>query len=135
MIKGDRKKYTIIFLKLLNITANTENIEKYSLTFWHNTRTKNFGGLRLSDEGYNTLKDNNLEFYKISIPKKSLSNGQALLSLDKFMDCPYYFDKSFLYVTTQKKALEFLLLDGNIKQYGFVKALSEKNLLKKVERK
>ena len=130
MIQGDKKKYTILFLKLLNISTDNENIEKYSANFWHNIRNKKSGGLRLSEEGYQILKDSDLEFYKIRIPEKSLSSGQELLSLDKFMDCPYYFDKRFLYVTTQKKALEFLLIEGNIRQYGFVKALREKNASK-----
>lgn len=132
MKKGDRKSFTIIFIRLAGEEPTSENIEKYKKILWYSIREKHKGGLRLSDDGFDFLKEQNLESYKITLPENTNFTSQSLLMLDNYLDCPYYITKKHIYLYSQKRALEFMLIAGDIEKYGTTKAITKrKNIQKK----
>lgn len=100
-----------------------DNIEKYKKILWHSMRDKPSGGLRISESGFNFLKEHDVKSYKIKLPEKTKFTYQSLLMLDNYVDCPYYIDKRYIYVYSQRRALEFMLIAGDIEKYGTTKAI------------
>lgn len=126
VIRGYKKNYTKLFLQLINKEPTDENILEYGKIWWHDPRFKIENGLRLSKDGIDFLKNNQMEVYKIKLSKETALNGKAMLTLDKNIDSPYYIDKKYIYVTTQRKALEFILINGDIKKFISSKSNNKK---------
>lgn len=130
MKKGEKRNFTIVFLQALNEEVSEENITKYSKILWHSRTARPTGGLRLSKDGFDLIKPH-IHFYKINM-KKEIANlsSREFLYLDKFMKCPYYFFLKNMFVTTQKQALEFLLIAGDINKFGLAKTMTKRRLNK-----
>ena len=52
---SNKQTYTKIFLKELGKSQNDLSVKEYLPLWWKNTREKNVGGLRLTDQGYDTI--------------------------------------------------------------------------------
>jgi hypothetical protein len=123
----NKETYTKIFLKQSNIAISPVTIKQYLPKWWKNTRTKETGGLRLTDEGLNHLKDVlELRFFDVHLPRDFVFNTQTIIYIDQFIDCPYYLDGLCISVTDEKKYLELTLLSGDIQKYGLTKAMTRK---------
>lgn len=59
--------FTKIFLKQQEKSCDEANVKLHHRLWWQNTRTKEGGGLRLTEEGYNHLA-NVLELKEYEIP-------------------------------------------------------------------
>lgn len=119
-----KEDYTKLFLQNLDQEITDSNVKSYSSLWWKNTREKNTGGLRLTDEGFDLLTSLDIETYEIGLPKDMLITSQIIIFLDKFIDCPYYLTKKSIFVTSDKKAVELSLFAGDLRKYGLAKALS-----------
>ena len=95
--------------------------------WWKNTREKNVGGLRLTDQGYDIIKEIGLTTYDIPYPKDMPLTTQVIIFLDKFIDCPYYLTNRSITVTNEKKAVELTLFSGDLRKYGLTKAMNRSN--------
>jgi len=116
--------YTKIFLKQAGKTINEAALKEYMPLWWQNTRAKDEGGLRLTDEGYRMIsEDIELQTYDVPYPADFEFTTQSIIFLDKFITCPYYMGKRALVVTDEKKALELHLFAGDIRKYGIIKAM------------
>jgi len=125
-----KKVYTQIFLKQLGTAVTEATVNEYLPVWWQNTRTKESGGLRLTDEGYRLITEEiNLSTYSVPYPANFEFTTQVIIFLDHFIDCPYYLGRKELIVTNEKKALELHLFSGDIRKYGLMKAMKrqEKN--------
>lgn len=123
-----KEVYTKIFLKQLNKSVNESAVKEYSPLWWQNTRVKNEGGLRLTDEGYRMLTEEiQLATYDVPYPPDFEFTTQTIIFLDKFIDCPYYIGHRSLVVTNEKKALELHLFAGDIRKYGIIKAIKRQD--------
>ena len=119
-----KETYTKIFLKQIGKGVSEVTLKEYMPIWWQNTRSKNDGGLRLTDEGYRFIvEDLELTTYDIPYPPDFELTTQVLIFLDKFITCPYYMDRRGLVVTDEKKALELHLFSGDVRKYGLTKAL------------
>jgi hypothetical protein len=47
--------YTKVFLNLQEKSCDEANVKLHHRLWWQNTRTKDTGGLRLTEDGYNHL--------------------------------------------------------------------------------
>ena len=121
--------YTKIFLNQLNKSTDPTNIKQYMPLWWQNTRNKNSGGLRLTDQGYEVLQEIELATYDIPYPKDMPITTQVIIFLDQFIDCPYYLTNRSIVVTNEKKAVELTLFSGDLRKYGLTKAMTrQKNI-------
>jgi len=120
-----KETYTKIFLKQLDKSVNDVSIKEHLPQWWQNTRAKDSGGLRLTDEGLRVItEDLKLSTYDVPYPIDFEITTQTIIFLDKFIDCPYYMGRKGITVTDEKKALELHLFSGDIRKYGLTKAMT-----------
>ena len=120
-----KETYTKIFLKNANIAIGENTLKEYMPMWWKNSRSKNFGGLRLTDEGITFIKEKlQLQTYDVPFPNDFNLTTQVIIFLDKYLDTPYYRADDGVIVTNEKKAMELMLFSGDIRKYGLNKALS-----------
>ena len=120
-----KETYTKIFLKNANIAIGQNTLKEYMPMWWKNSRSKNFGGLRLTDEGITFIKDKlQLQTYDVPFPNDFTLTTQVIIFLDKYLDTPFYLADDGVIVTNEKKAMELMLFSGDIRKYGLNKALS-----------
>ena len=117
-----KETYTKIFLKQLGKTSNDLTVKEYLPLWWKNTREA--GGLRLTDAGFDVLTEIELATYEVPYPKDMPMTTQVVIFLDKFIDCPYYLTNRAIHVTSEKKAIELHLFSGDLRKYGLAKALN-----------
>jgi hypothetical protein len=116
--------YTKLFLKELGKSHNDLTVKEYLPLWWYNTREKTEGGLRLTEEGYETILRIGLQTYDIPYPKDMPITTQIIIFLDKFIDCPYYLTNRSITVTNERKAVELGLFSGDLRKYGLTKAMT-----------
>lgn len=120
-----KEAYTKIFLKQLDIAISEVTVKEHLPLWWQNTRAKNDGGLRLTDEGLRVvIEELQLATYDVPYPANFEITTQVIIFLDQFIDCPYYIGRKGITVTNEKKAIELHLFSGDIRKYGLTKALS-----------
>jgi hypothetical protein len=116
--------YTRIFLKQSGIAVTEATMKEYMPMWWQNTRAKDEGGLRLTEEGFRYITEEiQLATYDVPYPKDFELTTQTIIFLDKFINCPYYMGRRSITVTNEKKAMELHLFSGDIRKYGLTKAL------------
>jgi len=118
--------YTKIFLKANNIAVNEPSIKEHHHRWFKNTRHREtMGGLRLTEDGLNMVRDLDLRLYEIPFYDKLKMTTQVLIFLDKFIDCPYYVNERSIYVAGERKAVELTMFSGNLLKYGLNKAMKK----------
>lgn len=127
----DQEVYTKIFLNAWGKSLDQANVKMYTRTWWKNTRTKDGGGLRLTEQGYEFLVSVlELKEYEIPFTEPIELSPQTIIFLDKFIDCPYYLTPMSITVFSEKRHFELYMFSDDIRKYGLVKAI---NNLKKVD--
>ena len=125
----EKHNYTSIFLKAAELSDDItpDLIKQKKLQWWWNVRTKDSGGLRLTEEGLNFIQvDAKIKTYKIDFPKDFNVTPQVLLWLDNFIESPYYITKKAITVLKERSAFELYLFSGDVKKFGYTKALSKR---------
>jgi len=119
--------YTRVFLQAANRPADTDIIKKHKSLWWWNFRSKDTGGLRLTEEAITFIQeDAKIKTYKIEFPKEFAFTPQVLVWLDNFIDSPFYITKKFIVVLKEKAAFELYLFSGDIRKLGYNKALAKR---------
>jgi len=119
-----KETYTKIFLKTANKTISKTAIKEYYPIWWKNTREKDSGGLRLTDEGFRFItEDIELITYDVPYPAEFDLTTNVIIWMDNFIDCPYYLGRHGIVVTSEKKAMELHLFSGDMRKYGLIKAM------------
>lgn len=120
-----KETYTKVFLKQNQIAISEVTLKQYMSEWWQNTRAKESGGLRLTDAGFEFVKNElDLATYDIPFPKDYEMTTNTLIWLDQFIDCPYFLYKHSIVVLDERKAMELHLFSGDIKKYGLTKAMN-----------
>ena len=119
-----KETYTKLFLKELGKSISDTNVKQYMPLWWQNTRNKDSGGLRLTEEGFDVLTQIDLTTYDIPYPRDVPLSTQVIIHLDNFIDCPYYLTNRSITVTNEKKAVELTLFSGDLRKYGLTKAMN-----------
>ncbi len=117
--------YTKIFLNQLGKTSNEITVKEFFPLWWKNTRES--GGLRLTDEGFDILTEIDLATYEVPFPRDMPVTTQVIIFLDNFIDCPYYLTNRAIHVTSEKKAMELHLFSGDLRKYGLTKAMNRQD--------
>jgi hypothetical protein len=119
--------YTRVFLQAANRSADADTVKKYKPVWWWNFRSKDSGGLRLTEEAMTFIQDDaKIKTYKIEFPKEFAFTPQVLVWLDNFIDSPFYITKKFIVVLKEKAAFELYLFSGDVKKLGYNKALAKR---------
>lgn len=119
--------YTEKFLLAANIQPNEDLLDQKSIEWWHNIRSKDSGGYRLTEKGIDFIKnDAKLKTYTVKFPGKFTITPQILVWLDKFLDSPYYITRKDITVITERSAFELYLFSGDVKKFGYTRALRQR---------
>ena len=121
---SNKTTFTKIFLKELGKTNNDISVQEHIHRWWYNTRNKDVGGLRLTEEGYEVVKESGIATYDIPYPRDMPMTTNVIIFLDQFIDCPYYLTNRSITVTNEKKAVELTLFSGDLRKYGLTKAMN-----------
>jgi hypothetical protein len=92
--------------------------------WWQNPRPKEFGGLRLSQTGFDTLSKYfkpHLVRFETKLEDLKFSN-QLIVRLDNYITCPWFITKRGMYVFDDKMAIQLVLFSGNIEKFTSAKA-------------
>lgn len=124
-----KETYTKVFLRQSGKSVNEMAIKEYMPVWWQNTRSKDTGGLRLTDEGFRfAVEELEIQTYEVPFPPDFNFTTNVLIWLDQFIDCPYFISRVGISVLNEKKALELHLFSGDVRKYGITKALSRQEI-------
>jgi hypothetical protein len=122
-----KETYTKVFLKAADQDYSEGKIKEKKTEWWFNVRTKDSGGLRLTEAGIDFIhEDAKIKTYTVDLPDDIRMTPQILVWLDKFIDSPYYFNKKKIIVTEEKTAFELYLFSGDVRKMGYAKAMSKR---------
>ena len=116
--------FSSVFLKAAGIENSDEEIKS---KWWFNLRSKDEGGLRLTDEGLLFLNEKaKIKTYEVKIPKEVKITPQVLIWLDHYINSPWHLEKNTITVISEKSAFELYLFSGDVRKMGQAKAMSKR---------
>ena len=119
--------YTQVFLQAAGVEADIDLHKQYKTVWWWNLRSKDTGGLRLTEHALNFIEEYaKIKTYKINFPEAVASTPQLLLWLDNFIDSPFFITKKYIVVLREKAAFELYLFSGDVRKLGYSKALAKR---------
>ena len=122
-----KEAFTKIFLQQWDKSTDDANVRLFQRKWFINNRTKEGGGLRLTDDGYQFLvSDLELKEYEIPFTDDIDLSPQTIIFLDKYIDCPYYLTNKSITVFSEKKSFELMLFSDDIRKLGLVKAMNNR---------
>jgi hypothetical protein len=122
-----KESYTQIFLTQLDKSTDHANVKLHLTKWWKSHRSKATGGLRLTDEGYEMLVNElSLQAYEIPLDSPIEMSPQAIIFLDRYLDCPYYLTRNSITVFSGKRHFELYMFSDDIRKYGLVKAMNNR---------
>jgi len=122
-----RDVLTKIFLQQWGKSIDDTNIKLFGRKWWQSTRSGKQNNFRLSDEGYEFLvKELELKEYEIPFTEPIELSPQTIIFLERYVDCPYYLTPLSITVFTERKGFELMLFSDDIRKFGLVKAMNER---------
>ena len=122
-----RTALTKIFLQQWGKSTDDANINLYSHKWWQSNRVNKPNAFRLSDEGYEFLvKELELKEYEIPFTEPIELSPQPIIFLERYVDCPYYLTNQSITVFAERKGFELMLFSDDIRKFGLVKAMTER---------
>lgn len=118
---------TKIFLQQWGKSIDDANVSLYSHKWWQSNRVNKQQAFRLSDEGYEFLvSELELKCYEIPFTESIELSPQTIIFLERYIDCPYFLTKQSITVFSEKKSFELYLFSDDIRKFGLVKAMNER---------
>ena len=122
-----RNLLTKIFLQQWGKTIDETNVDMYSRTWWQSNRVGKDNAFRLSDKGYEFLvSELELKEYEIPFTEPIELSPQTIIFLERYIDCPYYLTNQSITVFSERKSFELYLFSDDIRKFGLVKAMNER---------
>jgi hypothetical protein len=122
-----RTALTKIFLQQWGKSIDDANVDLYSHKWWQSNRVGKKNAFRLSDEGYEFLiKELDLKEYEIPFTEPIELSPQTIIFLERYIDCPYYLTNQSITVFSEKKSFELYMFSDDIRKFGLVKAMNER---------
>jgi hypothetical protein len=105
------------------LCAEDINLRKLVAQWWQNPRKKNNGGLRLTDAGFARFSSY-FKYHKVKFESPIEYTSQLVIQLDNFIDCPWYVTNRFIFVFSDKMAVQLVLFSGDIAKFSRARAKS-----------
>jgi hypothetical protein len=122
-----RDVLTKIFLQQWGKTIDETNVNMYSRTWWQSNRVGKDNAFRLSDKGYEFLvSELELTGYEVPFTEPIELSPQTIIFLERYIDCPYYLTNQSITVFSEKKSFELYLFSDDIRKFGLIKAMNER---------
>lgn len=119
--------YTTVFLRAAGQPFTEQTVKSLKGKWWYSTRDKEVGGLRITDDCLQFVRDDaKIKTYEIDLPKDLILGPQVLLWLDQFLNSPFHLTKKNITVLSEKTAFELYLFSGDVKKMGSAKAMNKR---------
>jgi hypothetical protein len=119
-----RDALTKIFIQQWGKSIDDANVSMYTRTWW---QSRNSNSFRLTDKGYEFLiSELDLKEYEIPFTEPIDLSPQTIIFLERYLDCPYFLTNQSITVFSEKKSFELYLFSDDIRKYGLVKAMNER---------
>lgn len=123
-----KETYTKIFLQQKDRSTDPANVKLHLYKWWQSHRSKEVGGLRLSEEGFEYLVNElELKSYEVPFTEPIDLSPQTIIFFDRNMDSPYYLTNQSITVFSEKKSFELYMFSDDIRKYGLVKAMNNQD--------
>jgi hypothetical protein len=122
-----RDAYTKIFLQQWGKSIDDANLKLFGRKWWQSNRTSKQAAYRLSDEGFDFLTNElEVKMYEIPFTEPIELSPQTIVFLERYIDCPYYLTVESITVFSERKSFELYLFSDDIRKFGLVKAMNER---------
>jgi hypothetical protein len=123
----NRDALTKIFLQQWGKSTDDANLELYSRKWWQSNRASKQTAFRLSEEGFDFLTLTlDIKMYEIPFTESIELSPQTIIFLERYIDCPYYLTNQSITVYSERKSFELYLFSDDIRKFGLVKAMNER---------
>jgi hypothetical protein len=123
----NRDLLTKIFLQQWGKSIDDSNVNLYSHKWWQSNRVGKQTAFRLSEEGYEFLvSELELKEYEIPFTEPIELSPQTIIFLERYIDCPYFLTNQSITVFSEKKSFELYLFSDDIRKFGLIKAMNER---------
>lgn len=120
-----KETFTKIFLQQKDRSVDAANVKLHLYKWWQSHRSKDSGGLRLSEDGFKFLTEElDLRSYEIPFTEPIDLSPQTIIFFDRHMDSPYFLTNQSITVFSERKSFELMLFSDDIRKYGLVKAMN-----------
>ena len=113
---NQKNKITEIVLSSIGIQSTPQMVKKHVPIWFFNARTKEIGGLRLTEEGFTQLAKADIKYYVIRFDEPFEFNNQMLVWMDNNLDCPFFISRGKIFVFGEKLAVQLALFSGDLKR-------------------
>ena len=118
---------TKIFLEQWGKSSDDINVNLFSRKWWKSVRVGKPSALRLSDDGFDFLRNTlELKSYEIPCINSIDLSPQTLIFLERYLDCPYYLTNKSITVFSERKCVELYFFSDDIRRYGLSKAMKSR---------
>jgi hypothetical protein len=122
-----RDVLTKIFLQQWGKSIDDANLNMYSRTWWQSNRVGKHNAFRLSEKGLEFLMSElELKSYEVPFTEPIELSPQTIIFLERYLDCPYFLTNQSITVFSEKKSFELYLFSDDIRKFGLVKAMNER---------
>lgn len=114
-----KNEITSKVLALSNPNYTKKDFSAAKCAWWRNPRTKDQGGLQLTDQGFEALAKADIKYYKVRLDEKFRPRDvRTILWLDHYINCPFWFDRhtNSIIVFDERTAVQIILFSGSIKK-------------------
>ena len=122
-----RDTLTKIFLAQWGKGTDETNVKLYSRVWWQSTRVGKQNAFRLSEAGFEFLTNElELKCYEIPFTEQIELSPQTIVFLERYVDCPYFLTSQSITVFSERKSFELMLFSDDIRRFGLIKAMTER---------
>ena len=122
-----RDALTKIFLQQWGKSTDDANVKMFGRKWWQSNRASKQHAFRLTDKGYEFLVSVlELKEYEIPFTEPIELSPQTIIFLERYVDCPYYLTEMSITVFSEKKSFELFLFSDDIRKFGLIKAMNER---------
>jgi hypothetical protein len=112
-----KSELTLKLAQIQGLDIDEKSLKKHQKLWWVNFRDKSVGGLKLTELGFSQMEKAEIKGHKIKIQKPLEYTNQNLIELDRYIDCPWYIYRNYIYVYGDKMAVQLVLFSGDLKRF------------------
>lgn len=116
---NQKLEITKYVIEKLNLISPTErSFKSWVHALWQNPRTKDKGGLRLTEKGFDFLGKAGIKYHDIRLEEQEINvDNKFILWLDNYFDCPFYLTRKKIYIFNDKMAIQMVLFSGDLQKF------------------
>jgi hypothetical protein len=115
---NQKLKITKYAAEQIGLSTDEKSLKKLLPAWWQNPRTKEKGGLGLTEQGFTRLTEAKIKCHRIAFEELVTVPATNSLTLwtDRNIDCPFYITRKEIYLFGEKMAVQLVLFSGDLQR-------------------